>query len=239
MPGRRLRPQCKRRSRLRRPDRIMNKTYWTVGYAAKLNPRSAAAIAVQHSAAYKPVPSDGAIPRRQIPNPRVIAMKSGFARNAIVLGLLSAIGPFAIDMYLPALPSISARPRRVDRGDADEPDGVLRRRRRRARSSTARSPTWSGASRRFISACRCSPWAAIGCALSPTIEWLIFFRFIQGIGACAGMVIPRAIVRDLHTGHRRGAADVADHAGVQRFADPGAADRQRIRGARQLALQSS
>ena len=27
---------------------------------------------------------------------------------AIVLGLLSAVGPFAIDMYLPALPSISA-----------------------------------------------------------------------------------------------------------------------------------
>ncbi|MFX8708296.1 MFS transporter, partial [Acinetobacter baumannii] len=28
--------------------------------------------------------------------------------NAIVLGLLSAIGPFAIDMYLPALPAIAA-----------------------------------------------------------------------------------------------------------------------------------
>lgn len=29
-----------------------------------------------------------------------------FFRMAIVLGLLSAIGPFAVDMYLPALPSI-------------------------------------------------------------------------------------------------------------------------------------
>lgn len=27
-------------------------------------------------------------------------------RHAIVLGLISAIGPFAIDMYLPALPAI-------------------------------------------------------------------------------------------------------------------------------------
>ena len=35
-------------------------------------------------------------------------MTSNFLRNAIVLGLLSAIGPFAIDMYLPALPSIGA-----------------------------------------------------------------------------------------------------------------------------------
>ena len=33
-------------------------------------------------------------------------MTSSFARNAIVLGLLSAIGPFAIDMYLPALPPV-------------------------------------------------------------------------------------------------------------------------------------
>src|ERR1700761_2961777 len=33
---------------------------------------------------------------------------SSFARNAVVLGLLSAVGPFAIDMYLPALPAIAA-----------------------------------------------------------------------------------------------------------------------------------
>ena len=40
----------------------------------------------------------------------------------------------------------------------------------------------------------------VGSALAPTIEWLIAFRFIQGLGACAGMVVPRAVVRDLHTG---------------------------------------
>ena len=33
-------------------------------------------------------------------------MSRSFVQTAIVLGLLSAIGPFAIDMYLPALPSI-------------------------------------------------------------------------------------------------------------------------------------
>jgi len=33
-------------------------------------------------------------------------MNSHFFKTALVLGLLSAIGPFAIDMYLPALPSI-------------------------------------------------------------------------------------------------------------------------------------
>jgi DHA1 family bicyclomycin/chloramphenicol resistance-like MFS transporter len=42
--------------------------------------------------------------------------------------------------------------------------------------------------------------ASIGCALAPNVETLIAFRFVQGLGACAGMVIPRAIIRDLHTG---------------------------------------
>ena len=41
---------------------------------------------------------------------------------------------------------------------------------------------------------------SIGSALAPTIEWLIAFRVLQGLGACAGMVVPRAVVRDLHTG---------------------------------------
>jgi DHA1 family bicyclomycin/chloramphenicol resistance-like MFS transporter len=40
----------------------------------------------------------------------------------------------------------------------------------------------------------------VGSALAPSVEWLIGFRFIQGLGACAGMAVPRAIVRDLHTG---------------------------------------
>ena len=39
-------------------------------------------------------------------------MTSRFLRIAIVLGLISAIGPFAIDMYLPALPTIGADDRR-------------------------------------------------------------------------------------------------------------------------------
>lgn len=40
----------------------------------------------------------------------------------------------------------------------------------------------------------------IGCGLASSIEWLIFFRFVQGLGAASVMVIPRAIIRDLHTG---------------------------------------
>ena len=41
---------------------------------------------------------------------------------------------------------------------------------------------------------------SVGCALAPDIDWLIAFRFVQGLGGGAPMVVPRAIVRDLHTG---------------------------------------
>lgn len=41
---------------------------------------------------------------------------------------------------------------------------------------------------------------SVGTLLSPTIEVFTLFRLLQGLGAAAGMVIGRAIVRDLHTG---------------------------------------
>jgi DHA1 family bicyclomycin/chloramphenicol resistance-like MFS transporter len=39
--------------------------------------------------------------------------------------------------------------------------------------------------------------ASIGCALSPSIDFLIAMRFFQALGACSGQVIARAVVRDL------------------------------------------
>ncbi|MBV9732252.1 MAG: multidrug effflux MFS transporter, partial [Verrucomicrobia bacterium] len=42
---------------------------------------------------------------------------------------------------------------------------------------------------------------SVGCGFAPNINVLIGFRALQSLGACAGMVIPRAIVRDLYTGH--------------------------------------
>src|SRR3546814_13686229 len=42
--------------------------------------------------------------------------------------------------------------------------------------------------------------ASLGCALAPNIHVLIGFRALQGIGGAAGMVIARAVVRDLHSG---------------------------------------
>ncbi len=126
-------------------------------------------------------------------------MTTSFARNAIVLGLLSAIGPFAIDMYLPALSAIAAD----------------------LHASTA--ATQMTLMIFFVSFGVCQIFygpisdmvgrkpplyfgivvfalGGIGCGLAPSIDWLIFFRFVQGLGAASVMVIPRAIIRDLHTG---------------------------------------
>jgi DHA1 family bicyclomycin/chloramphenicol resistance-like MFS transporter len=126
-------------------------------------------------------------------------MKSAFLRNALVLGMLSAIGPFAIDMYLPAFPVI-ARELHADVGAVQMSlmsfflavalcqviygpisDRVGRK-----------PPLYFGLSLFIL--------GAIGCSFAETSEALIGFRFLQGVGACASMVIPRAIIRDLHTG---------------------------------------
>ena len=127
-------------------------------------------------------------------------MKSHFFRTALVLGLLSAIGPFAIDMYLPALPSIgqnlgasmaavqlSLMVFFVSMGIGQIIYGPV------SDMFGRKAPLYFGL---MLFAA-----GSIGCALAPDIHTLVVLRFIQGLGACAGMVIPRAIVRDLHTGH--------------------------------------
>ncbi len=126
-------------------------------------------------------------------------MRNKFLQTAVVLGLLSAIGPFAIDMYLPALPRIgedlhastsavqlsllifflSMGLGQIIVGPISDMIG-------------RRAPLLVGLGLFMV--------GSIGSAMAPTIEWLVAFRFLQGFGACAGMVVPRAVVRDLHTG---------------------------------------
>jgi len=127
-------------------------------------------------------------------------MSRRIAHLALLLGLITAVGPFAIDIYLPALPtlgaSLHASPALVQMsltvffvivgvcqlfyGPISDVFG-------------RKPPIYAGL---VIFAV-----ASVGCALAPTIETLIAFRALQAFGACAGMVIPRAIVRDLYTGH--------------------------------------
>lgn len=127
-------------------------------------------------------------------------MTSRLLGAALILGLLSAIGPFAIDMYLPALPTIqeslhtdvdtvqmSLMAFFVSLGIGQLIYGPL------SDMVGRKPPIYFGL---VIFAL-----GSVGCAMAPDIHTLIVFRFIQGLGACAGMVVPRAIVRDMHTGH--------------------------------------
>lgn len=127
-------------------------------------------------------------------------MRSAFLRNALVLGMLSAIGPFAIDMYLPAFPAI-ARELQVDVGAVQMSlmsffvaVAVCQLAYGPLSDRFGRKPPLYGGLALFI-------MGSIGCSFAPNVETLIAFRFLQGIGSCAAMVIPRAIIRDLHTGH--------------------------------------
>jgi len=127
-------------------------------------------------------------------------MNTSFFRTALVLGLLSAVGPFAIDMYLPALPSIgqslgasvgavqaSLMAFFISLGIGQIVYGPI------SDMVGRKPPLYFGLLLFTV--------ASVGCALAPDIQTLVVLRFIQGLGACAGMVVPRAVVRDLHTGH--------------------------------------
>src|SRR5271156_245079 len=126
-------------------------------------------------------------------------MPTTFARNAIVLGLLTAIGPFAIDMYLPALPAISAGLNASTSATQATlmaffvAFGICQIAYGPVSDMYGRKPPLYAGLCLFVA-------GSIGCVFCPTIEWLIGFRFIQGVGASAVMVIPRAVIRDLHTG---------------------------------------
>ena len=126
-------------------------------------------------------------------------MTSNFLRLALVLGLLSAIGPFAIDMYLPALPSIgqslgtsmagvqaSLIAFFISLGIGQIVYGPV------SDMLGRKGPMYFGMLLFAV--------GSVGCALAPDVQTLVVLRFVQGLGACAGMVIPRAVVRDLHTG---------------------------------------
>ncbi len=129
-----------------------------------------------------------------------LSLISSFLRMAVVLGLITAVGPFSIDMYLPALPSmgetLQATPLAVQMslivsfvtiGLSQLFYGPLS-------DIVGRKPPIYGGLVIFAV-------GSIGCACAPNIYILIGCRIVQAFGACAGMVIPRAIVRDMHTGH--------------------------------------
>ena len=118
-----------------------------------------------------------------------------YYRLAVILGALTAMGPLAIDMYLPALPTIA----------------------REMASSTASvqvslavyfiglacgqafygpfSDRW-GRKRALYFGLTLFSASSVGCAMAGDVTALIALRFLQALGGCAPLVVPRAVVRD-------------------------------------------
>ena len=116
---------------------------------------------------------------------------------ALLLGALASFGPLAIDAYLPAFvdiaASVTASPAQMQQtlsgffvamGVMNLFHGVLS-------DSLGRRPLvlWNTALFGVASA---------GCALSDSVSALLFWRVLQGCSAGSGMVLGRAIVRDLY-----------------------------------------
>ncbi len=117
----------------------------------------------------------------------------------LLLGFLTAVAPLSIDMYLPAFPAIE-----TTYGAA-------------AGTAQITLAAWFGGlavgqlsqgtlSDRFgrrlplMVGTAIYSLASVGCALAPDLFWLSVFRALSAIGGSAGMVISRAIVRDLTDG---------------------------------------
>ncbi|KAA9009289.1 multidrug effflux MFS transporter [Histidinibacterium aquaticum] len=120
-------------------------------------------------------------------------------RTALVLGLLAAVGPFAIDMYLPALPLIAQ--------DLQVTETHVQTTLTAYFACFGLSQlAWGPLSDRFgrkapiFAGLGIFAVASVGCALAPTIGALTGFRALQGVGAAVVMVTPRAIIRDIETG---------------------------------------
>lgn len=117
-----------------------------------------------------------------------------------MLASLSAVGPFSIDAYLPSMKEI---------GQAFAVTPIVMQQTLTAYMVPFAAMTlWHGAisdalGRRRVTLVAVALFlvASVGCTLAWGIESLLFFRAMQGMTAGAGMVIGRAIIRDVLEGH--------------------------------------
>jgi MFS transporter, DHA1 family, multidrug resistance protein len=115
---------------------------------------------------------------------------------AALLACLGMLGPFSIDTYLPAFTgiatSLGATPVQMQQTLSAYLLGfaVMNLFHGALADSFGRRPIVLGGVALFT-------LASVGCALSQSIGALVFFRAVQGMSAGAGMVVSRAIIRDL------------------------------------------
>ncbi|MFF8789115.1 multidrug effflux MFS transporter [Streptomyces sp. NPDC015125] len=117
----------------------------------------------------------------------------------LVLGGLTAVPPLSMDMYLPALPQVTAA--------LHSPAATVQLTLTTCLAGMAlgqmivgpMSDKW-GRRRPLLAGMVIYILATALCALAPTAELLIACRLLQGLAGSAGIVIARAMVRDLYDG---------------------------------------
>jgi MFS transporter, DHA1 family, multidrug resistance protein len=120
---------------------------------------------------------------------------AAYYRLAAALGGLTAMGPLAIDMYLPGLPTIAeelgSSPAAVQLSLAAYFIGI-------AVGQAFYGPLSDRLGRRpaLVYGLALFVVSSAGCAWAPNVGLLVAFRFVQALGGCAPLVVPRAIVRD-------------------------------------------
>ncbi|MEJ2376050.1 MAG: multidrug effflux MFS transporter [Pseudolabrys sp.] len=125
-----------------------------------------------------------------------------FALTALLAGL-SAVGPLTTDMYLPSLPDIA---RLLHASTAQGQLTVSSYLIGFAVGQIVYGPMSDRHGRKpvLLGAIALYGIASLACALSTSIEMLIAARFVQALGGSGGIVLARAMVRDLYAGARAG-----------------------------------
>ncbi len=125
-----------------------------------------------------------------------------FALTAL-LAAMTAIGPLTTDMYLPSLPDIAHK---LDASTAQVQLTISSYLIGFAFGQIVYGPVSDRHGRKpvLIGAVALYCVATLACALSTSIEMLIIGRFVQALGGSGGIVLARAMVRDLYSGARAG-----------------------------------
>jgi DHA1 family bicyclomycin/chloramphenicol resistance-like MFS transporter len=119
------------------------------------------------------------------------------------LAALTGIGPLSTDMYLPSLPDISAK---LDATYSETQLTISSYLIGFALGQLIYGPFADRFGRKPVLLIGLAVYCAASflCAFAQSIEMLMIARALQAAGACSGMVLARAMVRDLYSGARAG-----------------------------------
>ncbi|MBO8196098.1 multidrug effflux MFS transporter [Streptomyces oryzae] len=117
----------------------------------------------------------------------------------LILGGLTALPPLSIDMYLPALPEVSGA-LHVSAASAQLTLTACMIGLAVGQLVAGPMSDRFGRRRPLLIGMGCYIVASLACALAPTAATLTVFRLAQGLAGAAGVVIARAVVRDMYDG---------------------------------------